>query len=277
MSLSIIILTHNCYSKKNGCIETVLLSILNQSYGLFELIVVDNNSEQNDYNKLKAFIDIIKKKHDIKLLKNNQNNISKGRNIGIMNSQFNTLVFLDDDTVLIDKNTLSLIAMFSKEGIYGYAAIRYWTKLGWYEENKSIVDKHIINDDLVHYGIQYSLPNPNIREKENNRHLIRTYIGNFGFVNRSAFKKIGFWDCSYSGYGVEDDAAAFSLFVAYGRPMLLSDIAVVHINHQISKENYSELSRNRNMFYNYLNSKGIKEFHVGRLLYCEPNVIDYIE
>ena len=30
MALSIIILTHNCYSKKGGCIETVLLSILNR-------------------------------------------------------------------------------------------------------------------------------------------------------------------------------------------------------------------------------------------------------
>lgn len=193
------------------------------------------------------------------------------------NAKFETLVFLDDDTVLIEKNTLLLVSELSPKSVYGYSAIRYWTAPGWYEKNKSTIDNNIKNDKLEHYGIEYVLPNPNIREKNDNRHLIRTYIGNFGFVNRSAFEKIGLWDTSYSGYGVEDDAAAFSLYSTYGRPVLLSDIAVVHINHQISKGNFFELSRNRKKFYEFLKSRGIKEFHVGRLLYCEPNVIDYIE
>lgn len=277
MALSIIILTHNCYSQKGGCIETVLLSILSQSYTQYEIIIIDNNSELNDFQKLSTFVNSVSKKCDVKLIENEQNNISIGRNIGVHNAKYDTLVFLDDDTVFINRNTLLIVSELSQNNIYGYSATRYWTKLGWYEKNKHFIDNNIVNGLLDHYGIELSFPDPSIRDKENNRHLIRTYIGNFGFVNRDAFKKIGMWDSSYTGYGVEDDAAAFSLFSAYGRPVLLTEIVVVHINHRISKANLYELSMNRQKFYNYLKAKGIKEFHVGRLLYCEPNVIEYFE
>ena len=277
MALSIIILTHNCYSKKGGCIETVLLSILNQSYTQYEIIVIDNNSELENFQKLHVFTNSIKPKCDLQVIRNSQNNISIGRNIGVKKAKYETLIFLDDDTVLIDNNTLFLISELSKKSIYGYSAIRYWTKLGWYEKNKHVIDDNMVNGLRDHYGIDYSLPDPSIRDKENNRHLIRTYIGNFGFVNRNAFIEIGMWDSSYTGYGVEDDAAAFALFSAYGRPTLLTEIEVVHITHRISKANLNELSLNRQKFDYYLKSKGIKEFHVGRLLYCEPNVIEYVE
>ena len=162
------------------------------------------------------------------------------------------------------KNNVSDHYNFMQYPIYGYSAIRYWTKLGWYEKNKHVIDDNMVNGLRDHYGIDYSLPDPSIRDKENNRHLIRTYIGNFGFVNRNAFIEIGMWDSSYTGYGVEDDAAAFALFSAYGRPTLLTEIEVVHITHRISKANLNELSLNRQKFDYYLKSKGIKEFHVGR-------------
>ena len=105
MALSIIILTHNCYSKKGGCIETVLLSILNQSYTQYEIIVIDNNSELVNFQKLHVFTNSIKSKCDLQVIRNSQNNISIGRNIGVKKAKYETLIFLDDDTVLI----LSLI------------------------------------------------------------------------------------------------------------------------------------------------------------------------
>ena len=70
---------------------------------------------------------------------------------------------------------------------------------------------------------------------------------------------------------------ALKLFMQYGRPALLNNISVVHIWHRISKDNYNQLSENKTMFDQILRKNGIKCFHVGRLLYDEDHVIDYLD
>ena len=57
IKLSIIVLTHNNYLLKNGCVETVLLSIVNQVNVMFEIIIVDNNSNNDNRVLLKQFVD----------------------------------------------------------------------------------------------------------------------------------------------------------------------------------------------------------------------------
>lgn len=47
--------------------------------------------------------------------------------------------------------------------------------------------------------------------------------------------------------------------------------------HRISKDNYNQLSENKTMFDQILRKNGIKCFHVGRLLYDEDHVIDYLD
>ena len=94
MKLSVIIITHNNYALKDGCIEAEILSILNQTETDFEIIVVDNCSDKNNFNNLQNFISKLNN-CNIKLIKNNINNISKARNLGAKTAISDLLLFMD--------------------------------------------------------------------------------------------------------------------------------------------------------------------------------------
>lgn len=275
LDISVVIITHNNYSLKEGCIETVVFSLINQKEVNFEIIIVDNYSDKDDWKKLSLFVRNINCDYDISLLRNEYNNISKGRNIGIKNAKYSLIVFMDDDILLPQKDILKKISLIYDGNNYGYSAIRSWTPANWYAQNKIAINNNF-KSNCEEYKLQMDNPNPAIRKKNNNRHLIRTYIGNFGFCSKTILEKVGYWDESYCGYGVEDDTMALLLYLNFGRPVLLTDISVVHIWHKISNDNYTELEHNRIKFNELLKKLGVSSFHVGRLLYDEDNVIEFL-
>ena len=274
MKLSVIIITHNNYVLKDGCIEAEILSILNQTETNFEIIVVDNCSNKTSFNNLQNFISKLNNSN-IKLVKNNVNNISKARNLGANTAISNLLLFMDDDILLPQKNTFTKLLSHAQNNVYGFSAVRYWTNEGWFGNNKAELMNALKNNN-ENFNIQMDFPNPEIRQKKNDRHLIRTYIGNFGFIKKNALNAVGNWREDFIGYGVEDDCLAFALFMKYNRPAILKDIHVVHIWHKIANKNYQQLKINSQKYMEILNSFGVKYFHVGRVLYEEPNVLDYI-
>ena len=276
MNISIVVITYNNYYLKNGCIESVILSILNQNYNNYEIIVVDNSDINENSITLNAFVNNIENQN-IRYIKNDINNISAARNIGVNNAKNDMILFLDDDLLLLHPDTLQKLMYRSKEGCYGFGAVRIWSNKDWYTENKQIFNQLLIanNSSKCLACFKAELPNPKIRNKDNNRHLVRTYIGNFGFANREALAGVGFWDCMLEGYGAEDDLLIFKLYMKYGNPVILNDITVYHIWHEIFQHNYTELEKNNSIFQKELSSNNIKEFHIGRLLYNEGNIVEY--
>jgi glycosyltransferase involved in cell wall biosynthesis len=273
MKLSVVIITHNNFSKKNGCIETVLLSILHQKNIDAEIVVVDNKSNISDQIKLKNLVDRFNK---VKLIYNPINNISKGRNLGAENAKSDYIIYMDDDMILNNNLILYDLSKLIGNHVYGYSATRLWTQEGWYESHKEEINKNILkNTDS--YDIITEIPDPIVRNKKNNRHLIRTYIGNFGFVRKDALKNVGMWNEDYLGYGVEDDTMAFNLYMKFGRPLILKELSVVHVWHNIKEKNYIELEANKKKFEDILNKNKVKVFHVGRILYEEDDVIEWKE
>ncbi|WP_302759817.1 glycosyltransferase family 2 protein [Blautia sp.] len=273
--ISVIIVTHNNYGLKNGCIESVILSLLVQKNIELEIIVVDNASSDEDVEQLENYIFSLKNK-SIVLVKNVINNISSGRNLGAKFASGNILVYMDDDMILPNKNIIFRLGEFAANHIYGYAAVRQWTEENWYNRNKNEVNELLISDD-DEICIRVSRPNPEIRRKKIDRHLIRTYIGNFGFIRKEALTNIGFWDEQYKGYGFEDDAMALKLYLMYGRPKVMDQITVIHIWHAINEKNYVQLEMNRILYEKTIKELGIKCFHVGRLMYEEEGIIDSVK
>lgn len=276
MNISVIITSYNSFTKKNGSIETVLAALECQNEADFEIIVVDNNSSAHDYTCLQLFVERNKQfRIPIKVIRNRQNNIAAGRNLGVNNSKGDTVLFLDDDIILPKQGIIKQISELSETYPYGYSATREWTKAGWYEKNKSALDACFLSTSFE-FPILVEDPIPEIRKKKNARHLVRTYFGCFGFARRSVLGRVGNWDEKYEGYGLEDDAIILALFLQYGRPVLLDLIHVVHIWHGLLPSNYIELQKNQQRFNAILHSKGIKTFHTGRLLYGEDEVVEYL-
>lgn len=266
---SIVIITHNNYMLKNGSIETEILTLMSQKNVCFEIIIIDNASEISDFSRLILFVQSLKVDY-IRVFRN-INNIASGRNLGVKNSKSDNIIFMDDDVLLIDENTLMRVLIRTHHNIYGYGAIRLWSYENDYEENKEKYDQELLMKVIPNFV--RTTPDPNIRNKKNDRHLMRSYIGNFGFVNKTAFYKIGCWDEKYIGYGCEDDDISLRLYLEYGKPHILSDIEILHINHKISKMNYEELVLNEHTFNEKKRLLGIHAFHMGRLLYDEDGII----
>lgn len=276
MSISVVIITHNNYSQKNGCVESVILSLIFQEYREYEIIIVDNNSDDMDAENLFQFISSCCSKVPIRLLKNPYNNISAGRNIGYKVAKHKIILFIDDDMIMTDRSTLQLVSNIAESSTYGYSANRQWLEEGWFEKNKEALRRWFRGRN-EEFDLKLVAPNPNVRNKKNNRHLLRTYIGNFGFVFKNSLDEIGGWDENYKGYGCEDDDLALRLYLRYGRPAILKQITVAHVWHRILDINYEQLERNSCIYKEKLKDLGITFFHVGRLMYEEKDIIEYME
>lgn len=88
MFFSIVIPSFN-----SNYIERTIQSVIVQNYSGWELIIVDNNSSNNIYELVKKF-----KNYPIKLINiENKGIIAKSRNLGILESKFNWICFLDSD------------------------------------------------------------------------------------------------------------------------------------------------------------------------------------
>ena len=97
---SIIIPTFN----REKLLNRALLSLRNQSYKNFEIIIVDDKSTDGSYEMIKTFNDL-----NIIYIKNSSNGIiANSRNIGIRKSTQNYIAFLDSDDYW-KKNKLEII------------------------------------------------------------------------------------------------------------------------------------------------------------------------
>lgn len=271
--VSVIVLTHDSYRLKHGSVESTIYSILSQVDVSIELIIIDNGSHDEDKIKLKNFVNRINDNR-VRLVQLLTNNISMGRNEGIKLARTELVVFVDDDSILTRYDVLLKLIEKSREKEYGCFANRIWTNPTWYPSQKDKVDYKLIHRDELLY--KFKKVDPSIRNKPNDRHLRRSYIGNFGFSRVKAIKAVGGWNENYDGYGAEDDDLLFRFFIAYGKPCLLSDINILHIFHEIGESDYSNLKKNRALLKDELRKQGVKEFHIGRLMYGEEDVIEYL-
>lgn len=105
--VSIIIPAHN----EEKYIEDTLLHVKKQSYKNIETIVVDNGSSDKTAS--------IAKKYSDKVIITKKKGVSYARNLGAKKARGKVLVFLDADTILWDKNTISKILRHAGESNYG--------------------------------------------------------------------------------------------------------------------------------------------------------------
>jgi len=83
------------YYRKIDTVNRSIKSVVNQTYKKFELIIIYDDNDLEEYYKIKNFIKNNKK---IKLIKNKKNiGAGKSRNIGIKNCNGNIITFIDSD------------------------------------------------------------------------------------------------------------------------------------------------------------------------------------
>ena len=101
--------------KRNEIFEECLLSLKHQTCLPKEIIIVDNNQDENESNKLNQIINHFEAKVDFKIiiLKSPKNSSSIARNIGAKKCKTDLVAFLDSDIVLY-RNYYEIILNYFK-------------------------------------------------------------------------------------------------------------------------------------------------------------------
>lgn len=180
--VSIVIPTYN----RAWLLRKAILSVLNQTYQDFEIIVVDDASNDNTIDVISALND-----KRIKYIRNEYNKGEAGaRNTGILNTNGQYIAFLDDDDEWLPKKLELQVNKFEnspqKVGLIYTGIIRYH-----YKENKLIRKNQSIP---LHKGEMYHIL------------MKRNIIGppSCVLIRRKCMEKIGLFDSAIA-YGLDYD------------------------------------------------------------------------
>ena len=127
--ISVVIPTYN----QGDFIRDAVQSVIDQTYSNWEIIVIDNHSDDNTDEVLRSFKDV-----RIRLLKiHNKGVIAASRNMGINASCGEWIAFLDSDdswtpdklSICIDQISDDVDLIFHDLSIIGYKALRFQNKI----------------------------------------------------------------------------------------------------------------------------------------------------
>jgi len=242
-----------------------LCSVVNQDYNNVEIIVVENSHKKLDYisqirKQFKKWIDSTRKEFTLKII-NNKKSLGRGeaRNIGLFNASSDLIIFLDDDTIILDSDAFSEIVKLSQKYDYGYGAHRLWTKDNLFQENSKTILKSLETGSTKSLESISSKPDFTERGDADSTLLSKTFITNLGFCKKDLMSKIGGFP-NFTDYGYEDDCVMFRLFLLSKKMAILDGLRVIHVNHKIAK------IKQRNLIY-YLDElikSGYYRFHVAK-------------
>lgn len=131
--ISVIIPTYN----HSHFLEKAIQSVIDQTYSFWELLIVDNHSQDNTDSVVRSFNDT-----RIKLLKIHNNGvIAASRNMGILNARGEWVAFLDSDDSWYSEKLETLINDLRKSDVYDVIS-----------NDELMVDNNTGEKQVLHYG-----------------------------------------------------------------------------------------------------------------------------
>ncbi len=126
--ISVVIPTHN----RAQMLKRAIKSILAQTYNNFEIIIVDDFSQDDTFSVVKNF-----NNKKIKYIKNKiPKGAAKSRNIGIRNSQGEFIAFLDDDDEWLPQKIEKQLKLFQNSKDKNLGMVYGWME--YFYNNKSL-------------------------------------------------------------------------------------------------------------------------------------------
>lgn len=212
--LSIVVLNYNNSKVIFRCIDSLVHFGSRYQY---EIIVVDNNSTDGSYEKLRR---TYRKNPQVHIYRNAKNGCSSGRNLGVAKSTKHYILFLDSDQ---------------------WATSPYWLD-DYFELLKANPDRLAIgwvagwfNRQMYSYKVADAFPFHYLPPK----YLATTdigYIGTGGFlIKKSLFDEVGGFDEAYDPTCYEDTDLSLSVRHTGGETIYSKALGVGHLPHQTTK------------------------------------------
>lgn len=177
------------YNRKAEIVLKALLSVLNQTYRVEEIIVVDDNPfsipERKELNPISLEIKNLLLKYDnVRYIKNPNGNTGANyaRNIGIKNSNGDFIAFLDDDDEWFPHKIEKQLSAFAEDT--EEVGLVFCTGIDKYTVKGKIMEKE-------YYTCKYFVENPTFEEL-----LRQDLIGSTSnpLIKKCVFEKAGMFD-----------------------------------------------------------------------------------
>lgn len=233
--ISVVIISHN----SEGIFQCIT-SLKKQLIEKDEIIVVDDHSEEDFYEKLLYFC----KKNDIKtlLIPEEKGNRAYNRNLGAKSSKNPILVFIDADMILCDKSICNIRRAHTYREEIAFIGTRYCAR---YDPYRMFLFSGIknINEKLLEADYYDSLCDFAIftdkrntvdlyvpGKVENNYYWIYYFSCCFSVLS-DYFWKVGGFDSYFNGWGIEDIDLGYRLSLN-GKIAFLENFRGIHIPHE---------------------------------------------
>ncbi|MHA4741410.1 glycosyltransferase family 2 protein [Dyadobacter sp. MSC1_007] len=184
------------YNKEKYIVKT-LDSVLCQTYGNFEVIIVDDGSTDNSVQLVKKYLD-----NRIKVISQKNAGVSAARNTGISNSQYDFISLLDADDWWGPRyleNMRNLILKYPKADLYASEYTRVF-------KGRLMPSMSVLKD-----GIDHDLVNPLIYGIKNGALPLHT---SSVVIRKSILKRTGLFDDRISFY---EDYDLFLRIISFGK------------------------------------------------------------
>ncbi|MCE5330031.1 glycosyltransferase, partial [bacterium] len=226
---SIVIVTHNQLEYSQQCLNSIIEFT---PAGSYEIILVDNNSEDGTTDYLKSFRNQ-NKNIDMKLIFNKSNlGFPKGCNQGIVASSFENILFLNNDTVVTHnwlKNLLICINSSEKIGAAGPVT-------NYCSNYQAINTNYKSMEEMQLFARQYNISDENLWEQRLN------LVGYCLLLKRKVLDRVGYFDEDFSPGNYEDDDLSMRIIKAGYKLILCRDTFIHHFGSRSFKTNCSEFS-----------------------------------
>lgn len=244
-NISIVVLNYNNKGIIDRCIDSLLR--YNKRYS-YEIIIVDNKSTDGSLEQMKN-----KYKDKIKIIENEKNGCSSGRNLGVKNATKEYIMFLDSDQWAMNEYWIEpyfeILNKVPNVGLIGWAA-------GWF--NKYGKAYHVVDSFAYRYMPQSGLCRKDIG-----------YLGSGGMmIKKELFDKVEGFDLYYDPTCYEDTDLSLKIrnegFEIYYCPYL----GVMHLPHQTTKSGSSAHKKLTNEKQEYFTKKWTEK---------NPDLLKYIK
>jgi glycosyltransferase involved in cell wall biosynthesis len=242
--ISVIIPTYNSLSEKRNCIEIALRALLNQTLDTFEVVIVDNATNDNTLTSMSSLFDLFSKRLvEVNVVRcEPRGNKCLARNTGAKIAKNEILVFLDDDIVVTTNSALEFISNTLQHNQFACGARRYWTILFW-DGEKALLESRANRFDYLQ-SITH-LPQ-GIKRGSGMRDLNEfTWLACFGAICKDDFQEIGGFDVNYLGWGRHDMDLMLRLLVkGFSFVNLFDKISTIHLNHKVIRQDIQKKQQN---------------------------------
>lgn len=221
--VSVVVLTYNNLEYNKGCVN----SILNKTaYGNYELIIVDNQSQDGTVEYLKELeAEAIP---NVKIILNDQNSgFAGGNNLGIAASTGDYVLLLNNDTVITRGWLTAMTKHLENNPKYGMCN-PVTNSIG----NESMIIAHYTNKkELEEFAYVYTSAHMNEEYKDADRLPLFATL-----IRKSMIDEIGMLDDSYKIGMFEDDDYTAAVMQAGYEITIAEDAFIHHINNASFKK-----------------------------------------